>query len=68
MTTMDVSGVLVCTCVVMSFDQSGTVLMKKTLKKATVECGRNQFEDVVLRISYIDGIQGIYYTDVYVNV
>ena len=39
-------------------DRSGTVLRAQSLNKAELEIGRNQFQDVVLKVSCPEGKQG----------
>ena len=47
-----------CTCILENTDQSGVVLKKQVVKKATLDLGRNEFGDVVLKVSYPEGKQG----------
>lgn len=54
--------VLNCTCVIEKIDKAGAVLKKQILKKAILEIGRNQFEDIVLKIASPKGCEGNDYT------
>lgn len=47
-----------CTCILETTDQCGVVLKKQVVKKATLDLGRNEFGDVVLKVSYPEGKQG----------
>ena len=49
---------LACTCVLERLDDSGATLRRQALKKVTLELGRNEFDDVVLRICHAEGVQG----------
>lgn len=51
-------SVLCCTCRIEKVDRSGTVLRAQSLNKAELEIGRNQFQDVVLKVSCPEGKQG----------
>ena len=52
------SGGLKCTCVVEHVDESGQVLRKETCKSALLDLGRNEVEDVVLKLTHSNGVQG----------
>lgn len=54
---MEVNGVR-CSCVVEYLDSSGQTLRKQALKTAVLELGRNELEDVVLRVCYDNGTLG----------
>ena len=47
-----------CTCTVENFDQTGTVLRKQLIKKSSLELGRSEFGDVVIKLSCPEGKQG----------
>lgn len=51
-------NVLSCTCRIETIDKTGAVLKTQTLTKAELIIGRNQFQDVVLKVSYPEGKQG----------
>lgn len=53
-------NVLSCTCRIETIDKTGAVLKTQTLTKAELIIGRNQFQDVVLKVSYPEGKQGPY--------
>ncbi len=55
--TGDGSG-LKCSCVVEHLDGQGQVLRKQPLKSATLDLGRNEVEDVVLKVSHASGALG----------
>jgi hypothetical protein len=40
--------------VVEKFDNNGVALTKQTIKKAVIEIGRNQLDDIVLRMTHED--------------
>lgn len=50
--------VLDCTCVFEKTDRYGAVVRKQVMKKAFLEMGRNQFQDIVLKVSHAEGCQG----------
>lgn len=54
---MEANG-LRCTCVVEYVDSSGQTLRKQALKSAILDLGRNELEDVVLRICHDGGTVG----------
>ena len=47
-----------CTCTIENFDQTGAVLRKQLMKKSSLELGRSEFGDVVIKLSCPDGKQG----------
>ena len=47
-----------CTCTIENFDQTGAVLRKQLIKKSSLELGRSEFGDVVIKLSCPDSKQG----------
>lgn len=57
----DHQGCLKCSCIVETCDKSGIVTKRQSIKKATVLLGRNDLNDVVMKISCPNGLtQGAY--------
>lgn len=54
---MEVNG-LKCSCIVEHVNDTGQVLRKQVFKSARLDLGRNELEDVVLKLSHPDGSQG----------
>lgn len=48
----DDQGCLKCSCVLENCDKSGIVTKRQTLKKATLYLGRNDLNDIVIKIEY----------------
>ena len=51
-------GSVHCTCVVEYLDGAGQTLRKQVLKTATLDLGRNEVGDVVLRVAHSEGTVG----------
>lgn len=50
---------LSCTCTLETLDNAGTVLRKKMVRKGVLTLGRNEFGDVVVKITSPQGSQGL---------
>ena len=51
---------LKCSCVIQYMSEEGQVLRGQVCKSAVVDLGRNEVEDIVLKVTHMDGVQGPY--------
>jgi ATP-dependent DNA helicase PIF1 len=51
---------LKCSCVIQHMSDVGEVLRAQTCKGAVLDLGRNEVEDIVVKVSHTDGVQGPY--------